>query len=215
VPVGATEQHGPHLPLATDTRIAAELVARLTQARADVWAAPALPYGASGEHAGFPGTLSIGADALEEVLVELGRSADHFAGLILVNGHGGNAEPVARAARRLAGEGRRCLAWAPSRPPAEARWDGHGGFVETSIALALGWPEVRMELAAPGNTAALADLAGQLRAGGVAAVSSSGVLGDPTAASASDGERLLRAFADDLVSRVAAWVAGSAGRLGG
>jgi len=214
VPLGATEQHGAHLPLATDTRIATALVARLAEQRPDVWAAPALPYGASGEHAGFAGTLSIGRDALESVLVELGRSANHFAGLILVNGHGGNAEPLARAAATLRAEGRRCLAWSPSRPAgapgpaAGSRWDAHGGFVETSIALALGWPDVDVALAAPGNVAPLGELASALRAGGVAAVSPGGVLGDPTGANPEAGQEFLDAFSADLDRCVGQWIAG-------
>jgi creatinine amidohydrolase len=208
VPLGATEQHGAHLPLSTDTRIATALVARLAGQRPDVWAAPPLPYGASGEHAGFPGTLSIGRAALETVLVELGRSADCFDGLILVNGHGGNAEPLAAAARLLQSEGRRCLVWGPSRPAGAARWDAHGGFVETSIALALGWPEVQPLLAVPGNPAPLAELAPTLRRRGVAAVSPSGVLGDPTGASADAGAQLLAAFTADLIDCVNKWIAG-------
>jgi mycofactocin system creatininase family protein len=209
VPLGATEQHGPHLPLSTDTAVATELAGRLAARRTDVWVAPAIPYGASGEHAGFPGTLSIGQDALELLLVELGRSADHFAGVIVVNGHGGNAAPLRRAIRRLHNEGRRCLAWWPSppTPPTGSRWDAHAGFVETSIALALGWPGVHPERAEPGNTQPLGDLAPALRRGGVAAVSPNGVLGDPTGASAAEGFRLLSSFSDDLARRVAEWIA--------
>ncbi len=71
VPLGATEQHGPHLPLTTDTEIAVELVARLADARSDVVAAPAIPYGSSGEHIEFAGTISIGQRAIERLLVEL------------------------------------------------------------------------------------------------------------------------------------------------
>src|SRR5690606_28300186 len=101
VPLGSTEQHGPHLPLATDTLVAVALVEALALGRTDVVAAPALPYGASGEHAGFPGTLSIGQEALELLLLELARSADHFAGVVFVSGHGGNAAPLARAVATL------------------------------------------------------------------------------------------------------------------
>src|SRR3712207_8629966 len=78
VPLGATEQHGPHLPLGTDTVIASALAASL-----DAVVAPALPYGSSGEHAGFPGTLSIGREALVHVLVELVRSCG-FARVLFV-----------------------------------------------------------------------------------------------------------------------------------
>src|SRR6478752_10318203 len=78
VPLGATEQHGPHLPLGTDTTIACALAFGLAAARDDVVVAPALPYGSSGEHAGFPGALSLGQAALETTLVELVRSAEAF-----------------------------------------------------------------------------------------------------------------------------------------
>ena len=87
VPLGATEQHGPHLPLGTDTVIASALAHGV-----DAVVAPALPYGSSGEHAGFAGTLSLGA-ATELALVELGRSAS-FARVLFVCAHGGNAEPL-------------------------------------------------------------------------------------------------------------------------
>ena len=202
VPLGSTEQHGPHLPLDTDTRIAVALVTRLAAARDDVAVAPALAYGSSGEHAGFPGTLSIGQAALELVVVELVRSADAYdGGVVLVNGHGGNAEPLARAARTLEREGRRVLAWSPSLPPGG---DLHAGHTETSIVLALDPSAVRLDLAETGVTDV--DLA-RLRAEGVRAVSPNGVLGDPTGASAADGRRLLDGMAADLVSAVAAWTA--------
>src|SRR3984885_16235855 len=60
VPVGATEQHGPHLPMATDTDVAMALAARLAARRRDVIVAPPVGYGASGEHASFAGAISIG-----------------------------------------------------------------------------------------------------------------------------------------------------------
>ena len=60
VPLGATEQHGPHLPLQTDTAIAEALARRLAEVRPHAVVAPALPYGSSGEHQAFPGTLPLG-----------------------------------------------------------------------------------------------------------------------------------------------------------
>jgi mycofactocin precursor peptide peptidase len=118
VPVGSTEQHGPHLPLSTDTDIAVALVEGLTRRWAETVAAPAIPYGSSGEHAGFPGTLSIGRESTELVLVELGRSASAtFSGVVLVCAHGGNGAPVACAERRLREEGRDVRAFC-------SRWPG-------------------------------------------------------------------------------------------
>src|SRR5690348_4722941 len=125
VPLGATEQHGPHLPLTVDTEIAVALCERLARARENVVVAPPLAYGSSGEHAGFPGTLSLGRQATELMLVELGRSADAFAGVLLVCAHGGNAEPVRRAVSLLRRESRNVRAWFPSGPPD----DTHAGRV--------------------------------------------------------------------------------------
>ena len=147
VPLGSCEQHGPHLPLDTDTRIAVALADRLAARRAQVVVAPAVAFGSSGEHAGFPGTLSIGQEALELVLVELCRSADVFAGVVIVNGHGGNAAPVARAVGTLTAEGRRVLPWWPS----VAGGDAHAGRTETSIVLALDPDAVRLDRAGAGQ----------------------------------------------------------------
>src|SRR6516225_2020450 len=101
VPVGSTEQHGPHLPFDTDTQIAVAVARRACAGRPGVALAPALPIGASGEHAAFPGTLSIGAEALAACLIELGRHASlHWPALLLVNGHGGNVTAVDTAVGR-------------------------------------------------------------------------------------------------------------------
>lgn len=201
VPLGATEQHGPHLPLGTDTVVAVALARRLAEARPDVVVAPALPYGSSGEHAGFPGTLSIGQAALEAVVVELVRSADAFAGVVLVSGHGGNVEPLGRAVATLRGEGRRVLAWVPR----VTGGDAHAGRTETSMLLALDPDLVRTDRAEPGAVETLAELMPRLREGGVAAVAPNGVLGDPTGASVEEGRTLVVTLVADLVAAVYAW----------
>jgi len=186
VPLGATEQHGPHLPLGTDTIIASALAASL-----DAVVAPALPYGSSGEHAGFAGTLSIGREALITVLVELVRSSA-FARVVFVSGHGGNAEPLAAAVRRLRDEGHDVWAWSPA-------WggDAHAGRTETSLMLALEPALVGPERA-PGNTEPLTALMPRLRSEGVRGVAPNGVLGDPSGASEEEGCRLLAAAIEDL-----------------
>jgi mycofactocin system creatininase family protein len=191
VPLGATEQHGPHLPLGTDTIIASALACSLHGAVV----APPLPYGSSGEHAGFPGTLSIGREALQLVLVELVRSSS-FARTLFVSAHGGNAEPLAAAVRQLRAEGHEVSAWSP-------RWDGdaHAGRIETSLMLALApaWVGAARE---PGNAAPLDTLMPVLRTEGVRAVSENGVLGDPSGASAEEGRALLAAASADLAAFV-------------
>jgi mycofactocin precursor peptide peptidase len=202
VPVGSTEQHGPHLPLSTDTDVAVALAGRLAARRADVLVAPPVPYGSSGEHAGFAGTLSIGAAATELVLVELGRSALPATGrrMVLVSAHGGNAGPVTAAVRLLRSEGRDVRAWSP-------RWggDAHAGRTETSVQLALDASRVRAGAAAAGNPAPVATLLPALRGGGVRAVSPNGVLGDPAGATAAEGAALLDAALADLVAFVDRW----------
>lgn len=198
LPIGSTEQHGPHLPLSTDTDIAVALADRLDAVRSDVVIAPALTYGSSGEHAGFAGTISIGQTAIEEVLVEWARSASAtFSRLVWISAHGGNATSVERAAARLRAESRPVLVWAP-------RWhgDAHAGFEETSLQLALQPNCVRRDQMVTGNVEPLEDLWPVLAERGVKAVSTSGVLGDPSAASADDGSRLLDRFADHLIGAV-------------
>ena len=201
VPVGATEQHGPHLPLSTDTDVACALAARVAS-RPGVVVAPALPYGASGEHAGFAGTLSIGQAALELLVVELARSATQTFGRVLVlSAHGGNAEPLARALALLRAEGRDVRCWSP-------RWrgDAHAGRTETSVQLALDGGRVRAGREA-GATGPLRDLLPALRRTGVLGVSANGVLGDPAGASAAEGGRLLDAAAADLAALLDGWEA--------
>jgi creatinine amidohydrolase len=210
VPLGATEQHGPHLPHSVDTDIAGALCAGLAAARSDVVVAPALPFGASGEHADFPGTLSIGHEALRHVLVELGRSAtDTFARVLFVSAHGGNGEGLRGAVTQLRAEGRDVEMFEP-------RWAGepHAGRTETSMMLALGPDRVRMALAEPGDLRALPEIWPMLYARGIRVVTPNGVLGDPRDATAAEGRALLTRLTADLVAHVDAWLAGSRGMVG-
>ena len=201
VPVGSTEQHGPHLPISTDTDVALALASVLAERRGDILVAPPVAYGSSGEHAGFPGTLSIGQEAVELLLVELGRSASGFFDhLLLVSAHGGNELPVRRAVERLQAESRDVLAWS-SRSPGDA----HAGLTETSIQLFLCGRLVRRDLAVAGNTRPIAELMPVLRERSVQAVSANGVLGDPRRANVALGAELFEFLANDLQAAVRAW----------
>lgn len=191
VPLGSTEQHGPHLPLETDTLVATAVASTLAD-RAGGYVAPAVSIGASGEHQGFPGVLSIGTDTLRVVLVELVRSLSLWAGrVVLVNGHGGNTDAVASAVRKLRQEGHD-VSWVPCAVPGDA----HAGYTETCLMLHLAPWLVRPGRAAPGNRRPLAELLPALRSGGLRPLAPNGVLGDPTGATAATGAKLFEQMVD-------------------
>jgi creatinine amidohydrolase len=197
VPLGSLEQHGPHLPLDTDTRIAVAVAHGAAAGRDGVAVAPAVAFGASGEHAAFPGTLSIGTRVLCEVLVELGRDATRdWNSVLVVNAHGGNADAVASALARLRSEGRLCDAF----HVAPASGDAHAGRTETALLLHLDPSAVRLDRAEAGEPRPVGELMDRLRDDGVRSVSPNGVLGDPRGATGAEGRRLL----DELIEGCAA-----------
>ncbi len=207
VPLGSTEQHGPHLPLKTDTAVAVAVAEALTErlraTGTDAAVAPALAYGASGEHQDFPGTISIGHSALTLLLIEYARSAGAWAKrVVFVNGHGGNLLSLADAVPRLRAEGHD-VAWVPCAPLVGASpRDTHAGLVETSVMLHLHPADVVADRMTAGVSAPIADLLPRLRAEGVRAVSANGVLGDPRGAAADQGEVLFASMCDAAWARV-------------
>jgi creatinine amidohydrolase len=195
VPVGSLEQHGPHLPLDTDTVIAEAVAHRVAEQLPGAVVAPPIAYGASGEHQAFPGTSSVGSLVLDQVIVELTRSMTTWARrIVFVNGHGGNVGALAAAVDLLVLEGHQ-VCWVPC---ADAGGDAHAGRTETSLMLHLRPDSVDLDLASAGNVTPLSVLMPSLLAGGVRAVSENGVLGDPSGATADEG----RAVLERMVSRV-------------
>ncbi len=186
----------------TDTKIAVALAGRLAAAVPGVAVGPALPYGASGEHAGFPGTLLIRHEVLAELVVELVRSSrPSFGGVVVISAHGGNAEGLSRAEKKSRAEGDVLMVWTA----VTRGGDAHAGRTETSMMLAIDEGSVRSHLAEPGCTEPLAVILPRLRAEGVRPVSSNGVLGNPEGANAAEGRALLDEMTGALVDAVVRW----------
>jgi creatinine amidohydrolase len=153
LPVGATAQHGPHLPVGVDsyavTQIARAAAAEAAQ-QLPVLVAPTLPFGSSHHHLPFGGTLSLGTETYYRVLTDLAESliVCGFQRIFILNGHGGNSELIQLVARDLALKHPAHLAAAPywsiawdalvvAQAHANAGLPGHAGTFETSLILAL------------------------------------------------------------------------------
>lgn len=216
VPLGSCEQHGPHLPVDTDLRIAELLceqalnVSEFPEAT-NMVIAPAVTIGASGEHSEFPATLSIGSEVLTHVLVELARSAlpepalgrpSAGDGVVLVNGHGGNIEACQRAVSVLQSESRNVSAWHPQVPSG----DSHAGRTETSMLLATNPEAVRHDHIGAGTLTRWRDIGPQVFDGGLRDVAPTGVLGDPRVATKEEGHEVIAGLVADLRAHLTAAV---------
>jgi creatinine amidohydrolase/Fe(II)-dependent formamide hydrolase-like protein len=215
-PIGAIEQHGPHLPVMTDAfvaeRIALGAVGRLPD-DAPVWVLPTLHYGKSTEHLGRAGTISLSTRTLLSVCEDVGRSvaASGFRRLVFVNGHGGNPSTLDTVARDIRVEtglmvfpvttGR--LGVPDDLDVPDAEFSIHGGHVETSLMLALDPTSVRMDRAEEGGRG-VAELYADKRHLTLEGVvpsawvtddlSANGVIGDPVKATEEFGHRIVDAY---------------------
>jgi creatinine amidohydrolase len=217
LPAGSLEQHGAHLPCAVDTLIAAGVVghalARLPASVA-AWALPPVTYGKSDEHIGFPGTVTIDGATLQATVEQIGESVWRagFRKLLIVNGHGGQPQPLEQAALALRlrhGDFVVVPHFVWRVPHAagqflaerEKRLAMHAGHAETALILALAPDTVRMDRAAahyppefpsptlaPNGRPACAWVSRDFGA--------SGVIGDPTPATAEQGRAILDSLAE-------------------
>ncbi|MBD0843754.1 creatininase family protein [Streptomyces sp. TRM68416] len=207
LPVGSFEQHGPYLPLATDTLVACA-VAREIAAAYPVHLLPPVTISCSHEHAAWPGTVSISSVTLHAVVRDIADSLRRSGvdALVVVNGHGGNyvlgnvvQEASARNERMAlfpAAED-----WEAARERAgvvtSLLTDMHAGEIETSILL-----HTHPEMLRPGHETAdfVADDRRHLLSLGMSAYTDSGVIGRPSLGSAEKGKELLASLADSFGS---------------
>ncbi|MEV5028927.1 creatininase family protein [Paenibacillus sp. LPE1-1-1.1] len=209
LPIGAVEQHGPHLPVFTDTLIGeATLTQTLEQVNAEknIWLLPPIPYGKSNEHIGIPGTMSLSANTLHGIIMDLAKSvlASGFRRLLLFNTHGGNVDLLNTVAREIRIEtGLMVFYLMPGSlndvtdliAPEEMEFGIHGGDYETSIVLSVKPDWVQMELA-PNELPDMSNyefltLEGKIRfAWKMADISASGVAGNAAAANAGKGQAI-------------------------
>ena len=204
LPLGAMEQHGPHLPLLTDTMIAASLAGRLAKETGG-FLLPPLPFGCSQEHQGFTGTLSLRVATLLAVIQDLATdlARQGVRRLAIVNGHGGHAILDHLAKETTQGSSLQIIplplraqweaAVKASGLPVTVSEDMHAGAIETSILLALS-PETVSEL--PQDH--LAPDRRYLNLLGLKAYAPEGYVGRPRAANKEAGEKMLQVLTAEM-----------------
>jgi creatinine amidohydrolase/Fe(II)-dependent formamide hydrolase-like protein len=216
LPVGALEQHGPHLPLDIDgwdaNYLCHEVALRCAEPKPIVL--PLIPYGVSYHHDDFPGTLSVGPDTLAQFVYEIGMAVARHGvkKLVIINGHGGNAPALQLAAQKVNRDARifTCVDTGETSDVdinaiAETRNDVHAGEIETSTALATRphlVDESRLETSVPEFSSRYLDFSSTASVEWyehTARISNSGVLGDPTKASREKGERMWELMISHLV----------------
>jgi creatinine amidohydrolase/Fe(II)-dependent formamide hydrolase-like protein len=219
LPVGAIEQHGPHLPLDTDAFDAQLLAQRVAEACSEPrpLVLPLLPYGVSYHHEDFPGTIGISHHALAAMVHDIGLAcARHgITKLVIVNGHGGNT-PTLQFAAQMINRDAHIFTTVDSGETSDVdldalcttRNDVHAGFVETSTSLASRPELVRMERAeafVPEFSSRYLNFSARRSVEWYArtlSLSASGVLGDPTKASAETGHAMWEVMVRNLTELV-------------
>lgn len=205
LPVGSYEQHGPYLPLATDTLVACA-VAREIAAAYPVHLLPPVTVSCSHEHAAWPGTVSISARTLHAVVNDIADSLRRSGveALVVVNGHGGNYV-LGNVVQEASARGERMALFPAAEDWETAReragvvtsllTDMHAGEIETSILL-----HTSPELVRPGHESAdhVADDRRHLLTVGMSAYTDSGVIGRPSLGSADKGKALLASLAESF-----------------
>ncbi len=223
-PVGAIEQHGPHLPLAVDAAIAQAVLGKALynlDKTIPAYALPTLYYGKSNEHWHFPGTVTLTAQTLIATLMEVGESLYRagFRKWVLLNAHGGQPQIMDIAARDLHQQHEDFLVfplfvWRVPNVAAELLTEKelelgiHAGDAETSLLLSILPEQVKQERAVaeyphglPQNS--LLSMEGALPfAWTTRDLSKSGVLGDPTTASQEKGDRILESLANGWIRTI-------------
>ncbi|MER7715561.1 creatininase family protein [Streptomyces flaveolus] len=205
LPVGSFEQHGPYLPLATDTLVACAIAREIADAY-PVHLLPPVTIGCSHEHADWPGTVSISSVTLHAVVQDIAASLRRSGvdALVLVNGHGGNYV-LGNVVQEASARGERMALfpaaedWEAARQRAGVATslltDMHAGEIETSILL-----HTHPECVRPGYEAAdfVADDRRHLLSLGMSAYTDSGVIGRPSLASAEKGRELLAGLTESF-----------------
>ena len=216
VAVGSVEQHGPHLPLIMDTLQGDELSRRIAEKLEDALAAPTIRPGCSGHHMEFPGTITIPAETLMDLIRSYCRSLDEhgFEHIVLVAAHGGNFAPVNTVAPEIAREiDANVIALADldelmSLQNAGLREAGveyeepviHAGATETAIVLAVNEGLVRMDELDVGHEGEIST--SRLLSEGFKAITENGVLGDPREGTPEAGEEILDTVATAYVEQI-------------
>ena len=209
VPIGSTEQHGPHLPLGMDTIVTEALARRVALHFAPAFVGPTLQVGASDHHLAFTGTVSLSQATLISILLDYLQSLNRhgFERALLLSYHGGNFVPMARAVEDYGQLNLPMRAAAFTDPHALIRAGeeaaeklgvspeaagAHAGHVETSLALYL-VPNLVTAQREKGFMGRYHEVSALLFEKGLQALTTNGILGDPTGASAEAGARYLDA----------------------